>query len=107
MLRPPAKSLAALAQLRCKIFGSTYNPTGVRTGAKFLRQPLVGGAMLRYYPPILKLRSLRAVVPEIGHLMAPEERQRFADVARKRLMGKGAPKKGEYLLTQARDVALL
>ena len=61
----------------------------------------------RCYPPILKLRGLRAVVPGIGHLMAPEERQRFADVARKRLMGKGAPKKGEYLLTQARDVALL
>ncbi|WFD35714.1 mitochondral 37S ribosomal protein S27 [Malassezia cuniculi] len=95
MLRPPAKSLAALAQLRSKIFGTTYNPEGIRTGAKFLRKPLVGAAMLRYYPPFLKLRSLRTAVPEIGHLLEPSEVQRFADVERKRIMGKGPPKKGE------------
>lgn len=108
MLRPPAKSLAALSQLRSKIFGTTYNPEGVRTGAKFLRKPLVGAAMLRYYPPYLKLRSVQSAVPEIGHLIAPRELQRFADVERKRIMGKGPPKKGEcILLTQARAVVRL
>ena len=91
----PAKSLAALTALRCKIFGNAYNPNNVRSGAKYLRQPLVGAAMLRYYPPHVNLRSIRAAVPSVGQLMFPEEAQRVMDVERKKMLGKGPPKKGE------------
>ncbi|KAI3625841.1 hypothetical protein CBS9595_001202 [Malassezia furfur] len=95
MAGPPPKSLAALQALRSKVFGTTYNPNNVRTGAKYLRKSLVGAAMLRYYPPQLNLRTVRDAVPGIGRLMFPEEKQRFADVERKKMLGKGPPKKGE------------
>lgn len=90
----PARSLAALSELRCKIFGTTYNPQNLRTGGKYLRKSLVGDAMLRYYPANVNLRSLRALNPDIGRLMFPEEAQRLKDVERKRKLGKGPPKKG-------------
>lgn len=94
MAGAPAKSLAALQALRCKVFGTTYNPTGVRTGAKYLRQSLVGAAMLKYYPPQLNLKSIREAVPAMGRMTFPEEIQRLADVERKKMLGKGPPKKG-------------
>lgn len=93
----PAKSLAALNALRCQVFGTTYNPNNVRTGAKYLKKALVGDAMLKYYPPQVKLSSIRAVIPEMPSLMLPEEFQRLKDVDRKRMLGKGPPKKGMYL----------
>ncbi|WFD29738.1 mitochondral 37S ribosomal protein S27 [Malassezia sp. CBS 17886] len=95
MQRPAVRSLAALNALRCKVFGNTYNPENLRSGAKYLRKPLVGAAMLQYYPPVLNLKSVTAAVPSIGPLVAPAEKQRLADVARKKMLGKGPPKKGE------------
>ncbi|PKI83212.1 mitochondral 37S ribosomal protein S27 [Malassezia vespertilionis] len=91
----PAKSLTALHALRSKVFGTTYNPNNVRTGAKYLRKSLVGGPMLKYYPPQVNLRSIREAVPAMGRLTFPEEKQRLADVERKKMLGKGPPKKGE------------
>lgn len=97
MAGPPTKSLVALQALRSKVFGTTHNPSGVRTGGKYLRKPLVGAAMLRYYPPQLNLKTLRDAVPAIGRLTFPEEMQRLADVDRKKMLGKGPPKKGMLL----------
>ncbi|WFD42178.1 mitochondral 37S ribosomal protein S27 [Malassezia psittaci] len=91
----PAKSLATLHVLRSKIFETTHNPTNARNGGKYLRKSLVGPAMLRYYPPQLNLKTLREAVPAIGPLMLPEEKQRLQDVERKKMLGKGPPKKGE------------
>lgn len=91
----PAKSLAALQALRCQVFGTTYNPGNVRNGAKFLKKSLVGGAMLKYYPPQIKLSTIHAAVPGMPELMLCEEVQRLKDVERKRMLGKGPPKKGE------------
>lgn len=96
MAGPPASSRAALAALRSKVFGTTYNPNNVRTGAKYLRKSLVGAAMLQYYPPQLNLKTIRQAVPSIGRLTFPEELQRLADVERKKMLGKGPPKKGMY-----------
>ncbi|KAH9915709.1 mitochondrial ribosomal subunit S27-domain-containing protein, partial [Amylocystis lapponica] len=42
--------LAALNRLRCTIFQTSYNPTSVRTGAKYLRARLRGPSMIEYYP---------------------------------------------------------
>ena len=38
-------------QAQCRIFSTTFNPTGVRTGNKVLRQRLKGPALAAYYPP--------------------------------------------------------
>lgn len=96
----PAKSLAALNALRCQVFGTSYNPNNVRTGAKYLKKSLVGSAMLSYYPPQLHLSSLSIGGENFAKLIHPKESQRWKDVARKRLIGKGPPKKGTlYLVT--------
>ena len=44
----PARSLAALNALRCQVFGTSYNPNNIRTGAKYLKKSLVGSSMLNY-----------------------------------------------------------
>lgn len=62
--------------------------------------------MLRYYPPVLNLRSFRNMFPELKEvdeetgkmrslLMDPEEHQRLLDVEKKKANGKGPPKKGK------------
>ncbi len=101
---PPHRQLASL---RARVFGETFNPTSERTGAKYLRQRLVGPAMLTYYPPQLKLRGLLNSVAHLPGpdgkpfgktndvLVAPHEAQRLIDVERRKFMGKGPPKKGE------------
>lgn len=96
----PAKSLAALNALRCQVFGNVYNPSNTRTGTKYLKKALVGDSMLKYYPPQFKLSTIFAGEPAFGKLVHPRETQRWADVERKRAIGKGPPKKGTYILCQ-------
>lgn len=36
--------------MQCKIFSTTFNPEGLRTGNKILRQRLKGAAVASYYP---------------------------------------------------------
>lgn len=45
----PASRLLALTKLRSQIFGTTFNPEGLRTGSKVLKARLRGPSMLRYY----------------------------------------------------------
>ncbi|EFI28128.1 hypothetical protein CC1G_14155 [Coprinopsis cinerea okayama7 len=86
--------LAALAKLRCSIFQQTYNPTGVRTGAKYLKQKLRGPAMTMYYPTRLNISALARQLPEL-ELVDEEEMERIEDVTSRRKRGKGAPKKAK------------
>lgn len=51
--------------------------------------------MTQYYPAQVSFRELRRVVPELGLLVDPRETQRLKDVERKKMLGKGPPKKGE------------
>lgn len=37
-------------QVQCRIFSTTFNPEGLRTGNKVLRQRLKGPALAAYYP---------------------------------------------------------
>ena len=86
--------LAALAKTRCTVFQTSYNPTSVRTGAKYLRARLRGPSMMNYYPPTLSLSSIIRQFPEM-ELVDATEQQRLQDVEDRKKRGKGAPKKAK------------
>lgn len=52
--------------------------------------------MLTYYPPTVNFRSIEKLAPGIGRLQDVREIQREKDVERKKMLGKGPPKKGKY-----------
>lgn len=85
---------AALVKTRCAVFQTSYNPTSVRTGAKYLRARLRGPSMVNYYPPTLSLSSIIREFPEM-ELVDAAERQRLQDVEDRKKRGKGAPKKAK------------
>ncbi|KAF9494087.1 hypothetical protein BDN71DRAFT_1015795 [Pleurotus eryngii] len=89
----PAR-IAALTRLRCSIFQTSYNPTSVRTGAKYLCARLRGPSMAQYYPAALNLSQLAREFPEL-EIVDPDEEQRIQDVEDKKKRGKGAPKKAK------------
>jgi len=86
--------LAALVKTRCTVFQTSYNPTSVRTGAKYLRARLRGPSMLNYYPPTLSLASVIREFPEM-ELVDAAEQQRLQDIEDRKRRGKGAPKKAK------------
>lgn len=88
------RRLAALTRLRCEIFQTAYNPTSVRTGAKYLRARLRGPSMLTYYPPEVSIAKLRQGNPD-WDVVDFDELERLADVEYKKKRGKGAPKKAK------------
>lgn len=48
---PQASFLSTNAvQAQCRVFSNTFNPDGIRTGNKILRQRLRGPALAAYYP---------------------------------------------------------
>lgn len=51
--------------------------------------------MLTYYPPTVNFRSIEKIAPSLGRLQDIREIQREKDVERKKMLGKGPPKKGE------------
>lgn len=51
-----------VSALRSQIFSTIHNPTNARTGAKYLRRPLRGAAVTRYYPKLPKLATLNAQI---------------------------------------------
>jgi len=86
--------LAQLTRLRCGIFQTSYNPTGVRTGAKYLRARLRGPSMVEYYPPKLSLTYLARKYRKL-EIVDEDEEERLQDVDYHRKRGKGAPKKAK------------
>jgi len=86
--------MAALNKLRCSIFQTSYNPTGIRTGAKYLRKRLVGPSMVKYYPEDINLAGIMREFPEL-ELIDQVEEQRLSDVEDRKKRGKGAPKKAK------------
>lgn len=85
--------LAALKQLQCSIFQTSYNPASIRTGAKYLRARLRGPSMVQYYPTEISIARL-ARNPRRGIVNLDEE-QRLRDVEDKKKRGKGAPRKAK------------
>ncbi|KAF8710900.1 Mitochondrial ribosomal subunit S27, partial [Rhizoctonia solani] len=96
LVAPSKNRIQDLLRLRCSIFGTSYNPTSVRTGAKYLRARLKGPSMLRYYPETLSFKKINAMFPK-GDLDLPDydEWQRLIDVGNRKARGKGAPKKAK------------
>ncbi|TFK65340.1 hypothetical protein BDN72DRAFT_871842 [Pluteus cervinus] len=86
--------LAALTRLRCSIFQTSYNPAGIRTGAKYLRARLRGPSVVKYYPQELNLAEIARKYPEL-EIVDEIEEQRLIDVEEKKKRGKGAPKKAK------------
>lgn len=86
--------LIALSRLRCSIFQTSYNPTSIRTGAKYLRARLRGPSMVKYYPPVINLSRIARENPEL-ELVDEDEEQRWQDIADRKRRGKGAPKKAK------------
>ena len=90
----PASRLATLTKLRCSIFQTSYNPTGIRTGAKYLRARLRGPSMMQYYPTGIDMARVVREHPELGAVNL-DELQRMDDVDDRKARGKGAPKKAK------------
>lgn len=95
VLRNSKAQLKAVKQLLAQIFGETYNPAGVRNGAKVLRAPLKGPAAAAYYgkndsAPTFK--DFKEWFPELK-LIDPKEAYRVKMVADRKKRSKGAPKK--------------
>lgn len=86
--------LAALTRMRCEIFQTTYNPTSVRTGAKYLRARLRGPSMVKYYPEQLTVATFNRM-PGDFRIQDWDEYERLGDVEEKKRRGKGVPKKAK------------
>ncbi|TRM69807.1 mitochondrial ribosomal subunit S27-domain-containing protein [Schizophyllum amplum] len=84
----------ALDRLRASIFQTSYNPTGIRTGAKYLRARLRGPSMAEYYPPEVDLAKIAREYPEL-EILNDAEQQRLQDVSDRKARGKGTPKKAK------------
>lgn len=74
-IAPIDGSLLTPIQVRCQIFSTTFNPEGIRTGNKILRQRLKGPALASYYPP--KVATVRDLIKEFKQyeLLTDDEEQ--------------------------------
>ena len=84
--------LALLNKLRCGIFQTAYNPTSIRTGAKYLRARLRGPSMVNYYPVELSVAEARKMFPAFDAVDI-QEQERVDDVEARKARGKGTPRK--------------
>lgn len=89
----PSRMLALL-RLRSSIFQTSFNPTNIRTGAKYFRARLRGPSLVKYYPRVMDLARIQREHPELEYVYAKEE-QRFIDVEERKKRGKGTPKKAK------------
>ncbi|KAJ9149956.1 hypothetical protein NKR23_g3907 [Pleurostoma richardsiae] len=90
----PRARLLELAKVQCQIFGTTFNPDGVRLGNKILRQRLRGPALASYYPR--KVVTIRDLMKEFGpelETIDEKDEDRLEALVQLRARGKGAPKK--------------
>ena len=58
--------MLTVLQAQCDVFSTTYNPEGIRTGNKILRQRLKGPSLAAYYPK--KMLKFRDFQEEFGQL---------------------------------------
>lgn len=62
------------AQARCELFSTTFNPEGIRTGNKILRQKLKGPALASYYPrKVLTFRDFYKEFEPLNLMIENEE----------------------------------
>ncbi|KAL2882420.1 mitochondral 37S ribosomal protein S27 [Colletotrichum sp. CLE4] len=90
----PRARLLDLMKAQCEVFATVYNPEGLRTGNKILRQRLKGPAIADYYPR--KVVTIKDVQREFGPEVLTldlEEMDRLEHIAGLKARGKSAPKK--------------
>ncbi|KAK4190247.1 mitochondrial ribosomal subunit S27-domain-containing protein [Podospora australis] len=88
----PRARLLDLLKARCELFSTTFNPEGIRTGNKILRQRLKGPALASYYPPKLwSMRDFQDAFKDL-HLLTDNEPEldRLDHIRRLKQRGKGA-----------------
>ncbi|CDK24898.1 unnamed protein product [Kuraishia capsulata CBS 1993] len=95
-VRPNKKRLLEVKKLSSEIFNTTFNPSGLRTGAKILKKPLKGPLVKDYYgdpsfPSFFTMRKLWRF--EDLELTNMEEEHRLGMIDQRKKRGKGAPKK--------------
>ncbi|EPS38944.1 hypothetical protein H072_7272 [Dactylellina haptotyla CBS 200.50] len=80
-------------RVSCRIFNTTFNPNGERTGNKILRERLKGPTLLEYYPKEqFSMREFVRGFPDLG-ISDEKEEYRVQQVEEHKLRGKGKPKK--------------
>eukprot|EP00123_Amoebidium_parasiticum_P001167 comp12215_c0_seq1/m.6989 comp12215_c0_seq1/g.6989 ORF comp12215_c0_seq1/g.6989 comp12215_c0_seq1/m.6989 type:complete len:105 (-) comp12215_c0_seq1:110-424(-) len=90
-----ASQVKSLAQLSARIFGQTVAGNNLRNGFKYLREPLKGPSLLRWYPSELFTFHKLQVHQEGSRQYLNEWRLRHRELAETlRNRGKGPPKKG-------------
>lgn len=89
----PRARVLDLIKVQCRVFHTTYNPSGLRMGTRILNERLKGAAVASYYPPrIGTIKQLRSLYPEYDVMDEDEEDWvEHLNIARSR--GKGPPKK--------------
>ncbi|KAK1594948.1 mitochondrial ribosomal subunit S27-domain-containing protein [Colletotrichum navitas] len=90
----PRARLLDLMRAQCEVFATTFNPEGLRTGNKILRQRLKGPSLASYYPR--KVLTIKDVQREFGPELTTydeEEVDRLEHIAGLKARGKSAPKK--------------
>ncbi|KAF2404817.1 hypothetical protein EJ06DRAFT_579368 [Trichodelitschia bisporula] len=89
----PRSRILDLMRAQCRIFNTTFNPTGQRQGGKVLRQRLRGPAIVDYYPPRVRVvQELKRAYPT-WEFEDEEEDDRLESIKMRKQRGKGAPKK--------------
>ncbi|KAI9776434.1 MAG: mitochondral 37S ribosomal protein S27 [Candelina submexicana] len=82
-----------LVKVQCRIFSTIYNPEGIRTGNKVLRQRLRGPALAAYYPRrVVTFKDLKNAYPNL-ETWDDDEEDRLEHIQIMKSRGKGAPKK--------------
>ncbi|KAK0634530.1 mitochondrial ribosomal subunit S27-domain-containing protein [Bombardia bombarda] len=91
----PRARMLELVKAQCQLFSTTFNPEGVRTGNKILRQRLKGPALAAYYPrKIITIRDFQKEFAPLDLMIDDEvEDDRLEHIAALKARGKGAPKK--------------
>ncbi|KAI1764343.1 mitochondrial ribosomal subunit S27-domain-containing protein [Hypoxylon sp. FL1150] len=95
MAAVPRARLLNLMKAQCEVFSTTYNPEGIRTGNKILRQRLKGPSLAKYYPP--RGPTVNTLEKEFKSFkletINEEDEDRLEHLEGVRSRGKGAPKK--------------
>ncbi|MCJ1340392.1 mitochondral 37S ribosomal protein S27 [Bachmanniomyces sp. S44760] len=92
----PRSRVLDLMKVQSRIFGTIYNPQGLRTGNKVLRQRLKGPQVAAYYPRrTVTIKDLQKVFWKKFELETwdDDEEDRLDALAVTKQRGKGAPKK--------------
>ncbi|KAL3421298.1 hypothetical protein PVAG01_07743 [Phlyctema vagabunda] len=94
--------LLDLMKVQCKVFSTTFNPEGLRTGNQILRARLRGPSLIQYYPrKVATVNMLQKAYRKFGREQMgveletwdEKEEDRLEHIKLLKARGKGAPKK--------------